>query len=109
MERFYNSEYKVHAGVRQGGILSPILFNVHFDNSIEELKSSSYGSFTGRTFFGCIMYADDLLLLSPSVNGMQSMLDICSVYGGFHEFAFNAAKTVIISVDRNVVHKPLTH
>jgi hypothetical protein len=32
----------------------------------------------------CIMYADDLLLLSPSVNGLQSMLDICSVYGGFH-------------------------
>jgi len=53
------------------------------------------------------MYADDLLVLSPSVNGMQSMLDICSVYGGLHDIAFNAAKTVIMSVGRNVVHKPL--
>jgi Reverse transcriptase (RNA-dependent DNA polymerase) len=103
----YSSEYKVLAGVRQGGILSPILFNVHVDNLIEEFKSSSHGCFIGRIFVGCIMYADDLLLLSPSINGMQSMLDICSVYSGFHDIAFNAAKTVIMSVGRNIVHKPL--
>jgi len=58
-------------------------------------------------FFGCKMYADDLLLLSPSVNGMQSMLHICSVYDGLHDIVFNAAKTVIMSVGRNIVHKPL--
>jgi len=57
-------------------------------------------------FFGCIMYADALLLLTPSVNGMQSMLDICSAYGGLHDIVFNGAKTVIMSVDRNIVYKP---
>jgi len=51
------------------------------------------------------MCADDLLLLSPSVNRMQSMLDMCSVYGGLHDIVFNAAKTVIMSVGRNVFHK----
>jgi len=30
----YSSVYKVRAGVRQGGILSPILFNVYVDNLI---------------------------------------------------------------------------
>ena len=102
----YSSEYKVFAGVRQGGILSPILFNVYVDNLIEELKHSGYGCYIGRTFFGCIMYADDLLLLSPSVNGLQSMLDICSVYGSLHDIIFNAKKTVIMAVGRNLVHKP---
>jgi len=101
----YSSDYKVRAGVRQDGILSPILFIVYVDNLIEELKSSSYGCFIGRTFFGCLMYADDLLLLSQSVNGIQSMLDICSVYGGSHDIVFNAAKTAIMSVGYNVVHK----
>jgi Reverse transcriptase (RNA-dependent DNA polymerase) len=80
----YSSEYKMLAAVRQGSIWSPILFNIYVNNLIEELKSSGYGCFIGRTFVGCIMYADDLLLSSPSVNGMQSMLDICSVYGGSH-------------------------
>ena len=35
------------------------------------------------------------------------MLDICSVYGGFHDIVFVAAKTIIMSVGRNIVHKPL--
>jgi hypothetical protein len=32
----YSKEFKVSSGVRQGGILSPILFNFYFDNLIEK-------------------------------------------------------------------------
>ena len=28
-------------------------------------------------FFGCVMYADDILLLSASFSGLQYMLNIC--------------------------------
>ena len=28
-------------------------------------------------YFGCILYADDIILISPSKTGMQDMLDIC--------------------------------
>jgi len=101
----YSRVFNVRAGVRQGGILSPILFNVYVDNLIEELKNSGYGCYICRTFYGCIMYADDLLLLSPSLLGLQSMLDICSSYGGLHDIIFNANKTVIMPVGRNLVHK----
>jgi DMSO/TMAO reductase YedYZ heme-binding membrane subunit len=86
------------SGVRQGGILSPILFNVYVDDVIEELKYSSYGCHVGRLFVGCIMYADDLLLMSPSVGGLQRMLDICSAYGSVHNIVFNPSKTVCASV-----------
>jgi len=48
----------------------------------------------GKTFFGCIMYADDLLLLSHSLHGLQAMLDICSVYADCHNLVFNPAKTI---------------
>ena len=41
------------------------------DDLIIELELSGLGN----TFFGCIMYADDLLLISASVSGLQSMLD----------------------------------
>ena len=30
------------------------------------------------TAHGCILYADDILLLSPSVIGLQAMLDKCA-------------------------------
>jgi len=62
------------------------------------------------------MYADDLFLLSPSVNewnaGYACYLSCIrydtewwGVYGGLHDIVFYAAKTVIMSVGRNIVHK----
>ena len=62
--------------MKQGGILSPILFNLYVDELIDSFGNSGNGCFVNTTFVGCIMYADDLLLLSPSLRGMQAMLDI---------------------------------
>ena len=47
-------------------------------------------------FFGCIMYADDLLLLSGSVSGLQNLLDICSDYGRVCQIIFNAKKLCLV-------------
>jgi len=43
---------------------------------IKELQLNGDGCYVGKCFIGCIMYADDLLLLSPSIIGLQRMLDI---------------------------------
>ena len=32
-----------------------------------------------------LMYADDLVIISPSVKGLQRLLDICDVYGQNHD------------------------
>ena len=54
-------------GVRQGGVLSPVLFAIYVDDIIVELKSSQEGCSIGGLYLGCVMYADDLLLLSASL------------------------------------------
>ena len=71
------------------------------DELIHSLSLSGYGCFVGKTFFGCIMYADDRLLLSPSLHGLQAMLDICSVYADCHNLVFNPTKTTCSVVGRN--------
>jgi len=38
---------------------------------------SDYGCVIGPEFFGCIMYADDLVLVSHSVCVLQKMIDFC--------------------------------
>ena len=40
-----------------------------------------------------LMYADDLVILSPSAKGLQRLVDICAAYGDIHDIKFNHAKT----------------
>jgi len=64
----FSDFFKVSCGVRQGGIMSPILFNLYVDDLIELLGDSGYGCYVSKTFIGCIMYADDLILVSPTIS-----------------------------------------
>ena len=38
------------------------------------------------------MYADDLIMLSPSLKGLQSMFNLCDAYAKTHFLIFNAKK-----------------
>ena len=47
-------------------------------------------------FVGFLLYADDIILLSPSVNGLQSMLDVCSVTNRSLSLNCNCSKSLCI-------------
>ena len=64
-------------GLRQGSVLSPSLFNVYLDDLVVRLEKSGEGARLHGLFVGCLVYADDITLLSPTVSGLQNMLDIC--------------------------------
>jgi len=59
--------------VRQGGILSPLLFSVYIDDLLNELRVSGYGIHIGSLFTSVIAYADDICILSCSCYGLQKM------------------------------------
>jgi len=63
--------------------------NLYADELIDSSRMSGSGCFVNTTFVWYIMYADDLLLLSQSLQGMQSMLDICTSFGNSHNIVFN--------------------
>ena len=69
--------FAVLAGVRQGGVLSPTLFALYMDDLINRLELSELGCNINGIYLGCLLYADDIILLSQSVTAMQFMLDIC--------------------------------
>ena len=72
------SDMIVACGVRQSGVLSPILFSVYVNDIILKLSRSNHGCRIGELFWGCIMYADDLILISASLCDLQSMISICT-------------------------------
>lgn len=83
-------------GVRQGGVLSPILFTVYLDMLISELKSCGAGCWLGHHYYGGLVSADDISLLSPSVTGLQRMVDVCAKFGLKYSILFNEKKSVCI-------------
>ena len=62
--------FTVSNGVKQCGIISPILFNVYMDGLSVLLNSSNIGGQIGYTFLNHLCYADDLCLISLSSAGM---------------------------------------
>ena len=85
--------FTVSNGVKQGGIISPILFNVYMDGLSVLLNSSNIGGQIGYTFLNHLCYADDLCLISLSSAGMQKLLNLCSKYAVDHSLTYNAKKS----------------
>ena len=93
-----SENFHVSNGVRQGGILSPFLFNVYMDDLSRELNLCKTGCIIGHTVVNHLMYADDLVIFSPYSAGLQQLLRICSQYGTDFNIKYNAKKRVILIV-----------
>ena len=68
--------FLLQCGIRQGGVLSPFLFAIYVNDLIDKLRQSGFGLYVGLLFVGCILYADDIALLSCSRYGFQKLIDI---------------------------------
>ena len=73
----YSSKFAVLCGVRQGGVLSPILFAIYVDELLHALHSSGLGCHLNGITFNSLMYADDLILMSASLSDLQSLINLC--------------------------------
>jgi len=91
--KFYRNSCVIHSFIY-------FFIHIYADELLRKLSKSGYGCHVGNTFFGCIMYADNLILLSPSFCALQYMIDICSDYATDHSLVFNVKKTVCTSVNR---------
>ena len=88
--------FTVSNGVRQGGIISPILFNVYMDDLSTVLNKSKIGCNINNTFINHLMYADDTCILAPCPMALQKLLNICSSFADVNSIVFNEGKTKLM-------------
>ena len=89
--------FGVTNGVRQGSVLSPCLFNVYVDDLLNQLCTSGCGAKVANVYAGCLTYADDIVLVSPTVISLQRMIDICETYANNNGLIFNEKKSIVIT------------
>ena len=89
----FSESFSITAGVRQGGILSPDFYSIYVDDLLLRLETSGKGCYIQRIFAAAIFYADDMAILSPSIKGLEYLLNICGEYCAEWDICLNSKKS----------------
>ena len=88
-----STDFHVSNGVRQGSVLSPLLFNLYMKGLSERLNRVRAHCTIGEMHINHLFYADDICLIAPSVQGLRMLLKVCERYGVEFDIKFNPNKS----------------
>ena len=71
-------------------VLSPCLFAIY--GLVKKVQSCGYGCYVHHTCVGKLLYADDILLLAPSVSALQLLLSVCEKELQWLDVSINSKK-----------------
>lgn len=91
----------IQRGVRQGCILSPTLFNLYSDQIFKTaLEDQPHGIKINGELLNVIRYADDTVIVSDTVEGLQELLNRIDVAGNAMGININVQKTKFMVFSR---------
>ena len=77
----FSNMLPIKSGVLQGSILSSSLFNLYVDVIIVALSKAGYDCFVRKMYMGCIVYADNIILLSAFIVALQECVIFVFIEG----------------------------
>ena len=86
----FSYTFAVMFGVRQGSVLSPIMFAIYL-NDVHAARS-----LTPRSYI--ILYADDIWLIAPSIGELQSLFHVYEIELNWLDMSINEKKSCYIRI-----------
>ena len=96
-----SDSFTVTNGVRQGSILSSHFFSIYVDDLSMQLNNLNIGCVIGNAIINHLLYADDIVLLSPSSAGLKALLTICEQFGEKMILFLMLAKALLCFLNQN--------
>ena len=90
-----------NAGLKQVCVLSPLLFNLYINDLPNMFNESHDPVLVGKYLTNIIMYADDLVLLSNSKEGLQKCLEVLNVFCKKWKLNVNTEKTKVMIFNKS--------
>ena len=88
----FSQSWLLRKGTRQCGILSAYLFNINIDSILSRFSGFNNGCILGINKVNIQAYADDIVLLSPTRQGLQFLIDQISIDFNAHCLEVNTKK-----------------
>ena len=94
----FSEFFPLSCGVRQGGVLSPYLFSVYIDGVVDRVRECRVGCFVKSHCVSVLLYADDILLLAPSVTALQQLVLACEGELQWLDMSINVKKSACMRI-----------
>jgi hypothetical protein len=95
--------FNILSGVKQGGVLSPFLFNMYIEDLIIEIKNLNLGVNFFDVIIPLLGFCDDILLMSMILADLQKFLNICTQFSTCWNYNFNAKKSMVLNCAKDHV------
>ena len=101
----------VKCGLKQGCLLSPLLFNLYIDDHIRDMKLLNIGIEIEDEKICVLLYVDDVILIADKEEDLQSLLNYLHDWSERNGLKINKDKSKIVhfrrpSVQRSVFNFP---
>jgi hypothetical protein len=90
--------FTIETGVRQGCVLSPLLYALFINGLVKELNALNLGVSLNEKEqkLSTLLYADDIVLVTDSRYKLQRMLDAVTTYAKKWRFELNPKKSEVV-------------